>query len=65
MNFMLDLDAKQYVGVDVTNLFLEEISENQGVIWLHWYRCAMVLKTSPNHTTQEIMFVEYFLFGNP
>ena len=50
-NFILDLDARKYVGVDVTNLFQEDMSKNQRVFWIHWYRCAMELKPSPNHTT--------------
>ena len=28
LNFMLDLDDQKYVGVDVTNMFLEEMYEN-------------------------------------
>ena len=30
LKFMLDLDAQKYMGVDVTNLFPEDISMNQG-----------------------------------
>ena len=52
LNFMLDSDAQKYVRVDMTNLFPEEISENQMVFYLHCYRYAMGLKPSPNHTTQ-------------
>ena len=51
LNFMLYLDAQKYVGVDVTNLFLEDMSDNQRVFWIHWYRCVLGLKPSPNHTT--------------
>ena len=59
------MDAQQYVGVDVTNMFPEDMSENQRVLWIHQYRCVMGLKTSPNHTTRAIMFVEEFLLVNP
>ena len=60
LNFMLDLDAQKYMGVDLNNLFPEDMYENQKVLWIHWYIYAMGLKTSPNHTTQAILFVEYF-----
>ena len=62
---MLDLDDQKYVGVDVTNMFLEEMYENYRVSWIHWYMCAMVLKPLLNHTTQAILFTEEFLLGNP
>ena len=48
---MLDFDAEKYVSVVVTNLFPEEMSENQRVFWIHWYRCTMGMKTSPNNIT--------------
>ena len=64
LNFMLDLDARKYVGVDVTNMFPEETSANQKFFWVHWYRCAMGSKPSPNHTTRAILFSEDFLLGN-
>ena len=63
LNFMLDLDAQKYVGVDVTTLFPEEMSANQRVLLIHCYRCAMGLKPSPKHTTQEVMFSELFFVG--
>ena len=31
LNFMLDLEAEKYVGVDVTNMFHEDIYDNQWV----------------------------------
>ena len=58
LNFMLDLDARKYVGVDVTNLLPKDMYENKRVFRIHWYRCEMGLKPSPNHTTQAILFVE-------
>ena len=61
---MLDLDAQKYEGGDLTNLVPEEMSDNQRVFCIHWYMCAMVLKPSPNHTTQAIFFAEDFLLGN-
>ena len=62
---MLDLDAQKYVVVEVTNLFPEEMSAKRRVFWIHWYRCAIGLKPSPNHTKLEMLFAEEFLLGNP
>ena len=36
LNFMLDLYAQKYVGVDVTNLLPEYMSDNQRDFCLHW-----------------------------
>ena len=65
LNFILDLEARKYVGVDVTNLYPEDMFENQRVLCTHWYRCTMRVKHLPNHNTPEILFSEGFLLGNP
>ena len=65
LNVMLDLDANKYVVVDGTNMLPGEMYADQRDLWLHWYRCEIGLKHSPNHTTQAILLAEKFLLGNP
>ena len=48
----------------MTNLLPVNIPANKKLFWIHWYRCAMGLKASPNHTTQAIFLSEEFLLGN-
>ena len=65
LNFMLHEEAQQYVGIDVTLLFPEEMTSEQKTLWLVWVRCAMGLKVSPNQAIRAILFAEEFFKGIP
>ena len=65
LNFMLDQDAQQYVGVDLTPLSSDGYKAGEAVIWEKYSRCAMGLAMSPNHTTRAILIAEEFLTGMP
>ena len=50
LNFMLDEEASQYVGVDISPMFEQELKkENKRVLWERYTCCDMGLKLSPNH----------------
>jgi hypothetical protein len=49
LNFMLAEDARQYVGIDISQFFTDEMTAEQYTLWEIWMRCAMGLKLSPNH----------------
>ena len=65
LNFMLDEEARELVGVDITHFFRDEMTEDQIAKWERWLRCAMGLKVSPNHAIRAVLFAEEFMKGNP
>lgn len=65
LNFMLDEHSRELVGVDITQFFTEEMTEDQKTLWERWVRCAMGLKVSPNHAIRALLFAEEFLLGHP
>ena len=66
LNFMLDEEASQYVGVDLTQLLEEELADSsRRVIWERYSRCAMGLKSSPNHAVRLTLAAEEHLTGLP
>ena len=67
LNFMLDQEVQQYVGVDLTPLVDKDLKSEtcNKVVWEKYLRCAMGLAMSPNHTTRAILVTEEFLTGIP
>jgi hypothetical protein len=65
LNFMLDEDAREMVGIDLTPFFPEELHEDVRILWEYWVRCAMGLKVSPNHAIRAMLFAEEYLKGMP
>ena len=66
LNFWIHPDLRQYTGIDITELFPEELQEKFGStrIWEAWCRCAMGLTTSPYQTTQCAQRVKRIIFGD-
>ena len=44
LNFNLDSYASQFVGIDLSKLFPEELTEDKFTLWERYIRCAMGLK---------------------
>ena len=66
LNFMLEEEASQYVGVDLTQVFDEElVGTAKRVIWERYSRCAMGLKSSPNHAVRLTLVAVEHLTGLP
>lgn len=79
LNFCLHHEASKYVGVDLTNVFSEELSSakskkvvdrhNEVVekksLWERYTRCAMGLKILPNHAIRATLRAEEFMTSFP
>ena len=74
MNFCLHHKGRQYVGVDLTPMYPEEVqvpslsdkkSKTPRVLWERDTPCAMGLKTSPNQVIRATMIAEEFMTGFP
>ena len=65
LNFMLDESVREYIGIDLSNLFDDEIGIGRFTLWERWNRCAMGLKCLPYHAIRAMMFAIEFLKGNP
>ena len=63
LNFMLDELAREFIGIDLTTLFDDEMKENHFTLWERWSRCAMGLKCSPYQTIKAMLFALEFLKG--
>ena len=66
LNFWLHPDLRAYTGIDITDLFPEELKEKYGRtrLWEAWTRCAMGLTTSPYQATQNAQRVKRIIFGD-
>ena len=66
LNFWLHPDLRTYTGIDITDLFPEELKEKFGRtrLWEAWTRCAMGLTTSPYQATQNAQRVKRIIFGD-
>ena len=66
LNFWVHPELRCYTGIDITDLFPEELKERCGRtrIWEAWTRCAMGLTTSPYQTTQCAQRVKRIIFGD-
>jgi hypothetical protein len=62
LNFMLDVDLREFAGVDLTDLFCEEFSGL--TFWERWERLLMGFKPSPYLTTRSMRRIDPFLKGN-
>ena len=65
LNFNLDSYASQFVGIDLSKLFPEELTEDKFTLWERYIRCAMGLKNSPNHAYRATLIAEEFLTSFP
>ena len=61
LDFMLDSDASKYVGIDLSNIYPEDIVEGNHTLWEKYTCCVMGLKCSPNHAPQATLIAEEFL----
>ena len=66
LNFWVHPDLRQYTGIDITELFPEELARKHGKtrIWEAWTRCAMGLTTSPYQSTMFAQRVKRIVFGD-
>ena len=66
LNFWVHPELRCYTGIDITDLFPEELQDKFGRtrIWEAWTRCAMGLTTSPYQTTQCAQRVKRIIFGD-
>ena len=66
LNFWVHPDLRCYTGIDITDLFPEELQDKFGKtrLWEAWTRCAMGLTTSPYQTTQCAQRVKRIIFGD-
>ena len=66
LNLWLHPDLRTYTGIDITDLFPEELKERFGQtrLWEAWTRCAMGLTTSPYQATQNAQRVKRIIFGD-
>ena len=66
LNFWLHPDLRHYTGIDITDLFPEELKNRFGRtrLWEAWTRCAMGLTTSPYQATQNAQRVKRITFGD-
>ena len=62
LNFMLDVNLREYAGVDLTELFDKEA--NGEVLWERWERLLMGFKCSPYLTCRDMKRVEPTLKGD-
>ena len=65
LNFILHEEARFLCGVDFTEMFGEELTPGQKVIWERWERCAMGLTSSPYQTVQAVLVAEEVIKGDP
>jgi len=65
LNFLLDELAREFIGIDLTTLFDDELADNHFSLWERWTRCAMGLKCSPYHAIKAMLFAIEFLKGLP
>jgi hypothetical protein len=63
-NFWLHEDLQSLSGVDVTELFPEELADRQA-LWLRWSRPAMGLKPSPYQACQGALRMKRKALGEP
>ena len=66
LNFWLHPDLRAYTGIDITELFPDELKAKFGRtrLWEAWSRCAMGLTTSPYQATQNAQRVKRLIFGD-
>ena len=66
LNFWLHPDLRAHTGIDITDLFPEELKKRFGRtrLWEAWTRCAMGLTTSPYQATQNAQRVKRIVFGD-
>ena len=66
LNFWLHPSLRAYTGIDITELFPEELKNKFGRsrLWEAWTRCAMGLTTSPYQATQNAQRVKQLIFGD-
>jgi hypothetical protein len=62
LNFMLDVNLREFAGVDLTDLFCEEFGGL--TFWERWERLLMGFKPSPYLTTRSMRRIDPFLKGN-
>lgn len=63
LNFMLDETIRPYAGVDLSDLFPEEVNNSDDKLWEHWSRMLMGFKSSPYSTTRDMRRVDPHLRG--
>jgi hypothetical protein len=61
LNFMLDINMREYAGVDLTELF--PMDANGNILWERWERMLMGFKPSPYCTTRSMRRIEGKLKG--
>jgi hypothetical protein len=64
LNFMLDVKIRTVAGVDLTKIFVEELTEDRKILWERWERLLMGFKPSPYLTTRELHRFHEFLCGH-
>ena len=65
LNFMLDELVREYIGIDLSTLFEEELIDQHYSLWERWNRCAMGLKCSPYNAIKTMLFAMEFMKGYP
>ena len=63
LNFMLDINLVPYAGVDLTNIFPDELDERIRAIKEVWTRLLMGFRPSPYLTTRDVRRIEPRLKG--
>ena len=62
LNFPLDVNMRQYAGVDFSKLFPDECIEGE-TFWERWERMLMGFRPSPYCTTRDMRRIDLFLRG--
>jgi hypothetical protein len=66
LNFVMHKKLQEYVDIDLTSFFPEELSfRDQRVIWERWTRCGMGFRDSPYEAVQAMLFADEVIRGNP
>ena len=64
-NFWLHESLRNLCGVDLSKLFMDEMTPTQRVLWERWYRCPMGIKPSPYQAVGAAMNFKRVLLGEP
>ena len=62
LNFPLDVNIRQFCGVDLKPYFLKEAGAK--TLWERWERCVMGLRPSPYVTTKCVALADEMVFGD-
>jgi hypothetical protein len=66
LNFVLHESMQALCGVDLTEFFgeISEVNGNPKLLWEHWVRAAMGLKSSPYQAVQGMLVVKEVILGD-